>query len=303
MEKMTKYQVLEPLKRAKNYAFNFVKNNKSFIKKSTKKTNLLEDFGPINGASVITSVLAITAIVALVIVEGMLGKNAFGALLDPLGTQAVSNVILIAFGSAIALLSILSGTFLHGAFYPKTNTITGKKTRDTGSKFGLGLFLASGVITFQYWLVQFAGGGESEFDSYAMLAIALVILEILVGIMFWNKAWLLMSIFSISVLIWIISKRMNKNAQKTDEFFGDYELMREAWNTNNASQTLELEYNNNIRHAKLFYDGIDVNIENKTTIKKNHKVHVEDKNIPLKETSEEEIEDFLDDNDEDNLTF
>ena len=318
MATLKAYQVHQSLEMAEKTAFSFVKKEDRYNTKSERRRELTEKIGGLKPLWIVISFVVIIATIGLGVMEAYIGRNSIAGVFDPLGISTNVTRFMI-FGGVMALLAMMSGAGLHQGVIGEIDEITGRRNREFGLQFILGLILSISIIGTQYYMVQVAGEGSDEFSNFAILAILFPFIEIIFGLVFLDKAMTYTTIFILAIILWFLSRGMAKTARKTNDSYRDYRVRRDAWNVENPTQLMELEGNENIRRAIAYYAGIKrddnnggagggagvplpINNANNATQPTNNPDTNDSSNQAGESMTEDEVQEFLN-NDDDNITF
>ncbi len=296
------YEVTRPLESAENTAFSFVRKENKYQQVSTSKSDHITKVGGIKAFWVIMSFVGIPLAIVFGIYEAYMAQAAIASFIDPMGNGNVSTSLIGLIGAGLATFAIYVGHIFAEGLGKETNQHTGRNTYNIGLSFYFSIVGLIGYVWFQYYLVQAAG--EGEFNSFAMVAVGVAILEILVGVLILGKALTYLLIFLSTIQLGLLSKSMKRTSRNTNMYYRDYRTMRDVWNKENPLQFMELEGNENIRRAIAYYSGVSLNSNNETPSNNNVEAQEtsSDEVPPTEpttqsegETTEDEIEDFIDD--------
>lgn len=313
---LRQYEVTQPLEGAEKTAFSFVKKEDRFNAKTERKQDLISKVGGLSTFWIIMSFIGIPLAIVFAIYESNMAQQAIVSLLDPLGLGTVNSKMIAMIGAGLAVFAMFMGHIFAEGFQSETNEITGRSSRNMGVPFYFSIAGLIGYIGFQYYLVQAAGDGGAEFNSFAMIAIGVAILEILVGVLILGKSLTYILMFFITIQLWFLMRGMAKTSRSTNDTYRDYRAMRNTWNVENPTLLMELEGNDNIRRAIAYYGGIKIdddggnppppppptNNTNEETPPADNPDTDNSSTQTNEPTTEEEVEDFIN-NDEDNITL
>ena len=310
---LRQWEVTQPLEKAELSAFYFVRKENEYKAKSERRESLISKVGGLSTFWIIMSFIGVPLAIVFGIYESNMAQQAIEGLLSPLGLRTVNSETIAMIGAGLAVFAMFMGHIFAEGFQSETNEITGRSSRKMGVFFYFSIFGLLSYIAFQYYLVQAAGEGGEQFASFAMVAIGVAIIEILVGVLILGKSLTYISMFFITIQLWFLMRGMAKTSRSTNDSYRDYRAMRNAWNVENPTLLMELEGNDNIRRAIAYYGGIKIgddgggrslptNNTNEETPPADNPDTDNSSTQTNEPTTEEEVEDFIN-NDEDNITL
>lgn len=241
---------------AEKSAYSYTKERENY-NTLTKGLNKLKSIvGGVSPFWIIMSFVGIPLGVVFAIYEANMAQQAIMTLLDPLGVGSVNKMMVSVIGAGLAIFAMFLGHIFSEGFQNETNDISGTIGKKMGAPFYFSIVGLLGYIAFQYYLVQAAGEGGDQFASFAMIAIGVAILEILVGILILGKSLSYMLIFFNTIRLWFTVKGMGKQSHRTSKSYRLYRSKLQLWNSENPTSLIELEGNENIRQAIMYYGGI-----------------------------------------------
>ena len=245
---------------AEKSAYSFTKERENY-NSITKGLNKLKSIvGGVSPFWIIMSFVGIPLGIVFAIYEANMAQQAIMTLLDPLGIGSVNKMMVSVIGAGLAIFAMFLGHIFSEGLSLHRN--------ESKTPFYFSIVGLLGYIAFQYYLVQEAGEGGEQFASFAMIAIGVAILEILVGILILGKSISYMLIFFNTIRLWFTVKGMGKQSHRTSKSYRLYRSKLQLWNSENPDSIIELEGNENIRQAIAHYSGITLE-ENKSNVLEN----------------------------------
>ncbi|MBK8370402.1 MAG: hypothetical protein IPL20_03290 [Saprospiraceae bacterium] len=254
MAKILQYEVTQQLERAEKKAKTFVGLADKFASTNSTRTERIVEVGGMKPFWIIMSFVGIPLAIVFGIYEAFMAETAIISFLDPLGGGTVNHGMVQMIGAGLAVFAMFMGHIFIESLQGEKHIVTGRVSRKT-TPLILAIIGLLGYVFFQYKLVMAAGDGGSEFNSFAMVAIGVACLEILVGVLILGKAFTYLLIFIAAFQLWYFRRGMNKNADGTKSSYRDYTLLLQNWNSSNPNLVMLQEGNNNISKAILFHDG------------------------------------------------
>lgn len=299
MPTLRPYQINQSLEAAEKSAFSFVRKEDKYNAKAERRQDLISKVGRLSAFWIIMSFIGIPLAIIFAIYESNMAQQAILTLLDPIGLGNVNNNMVALIGAGLAVFAMMVSHIFAEGLQSETDEITGDSSRKMGVQFYFAIVGLLSYIAFQYYLVQAAGEGDEEFNSFAMIAIGVAVLEILVGVLILGKSLTYLLIFFIAIQRWFLIKGMGKGGRNTNTNMNKYYARLNFWNNQNPNQTMELERSPNVARALAYYKGYNLNeethpIDNLDTDNSSNQV-----DEPM---TEDEVDEFIN-NDDDNITF
>ena len=232
---------------AEKSAYIYTKLRENYNSITIRLNKLKSTVGGISPFWIIMSFVGIPLGIVFAIYEANMAQQAIMTLLDPLSIGSINKMMVSVIGAGLAIFAMFLGhIFSEGLSLHKNE----RKIPFYFSIVGL-----LGYIAFQYYLVQAAGEGGDQFVSFAMVAVGVAILEILVGILILGKSLSYMLIFFNTIRLWFIVKGMGKHSHRTSKSYRVYKSKLQLWNAKNPTSLIKLEKNENIKQAIMYYRG------------------------------------------------
>ena len=254
---------------AEKAAYKFVNYKQKFESVSKSLQKLKETIGGVTPFWIIMSFIGIPLGVVFAIYEANMAQQAIMTLLDPLGKGGINKMMVAVIGSGLAIFAMFLGHIFSEGLSLHRN--------ESKIPFYFSIIGLFGYIAFQYYLVQAAGEGKKQFTSFAIIAIGVAILEILVGVLVLGKSISYMVMFFNTIRLWLLNITMGKQAFKTSKYYREYRAKLKLWNVEYPSAIMELEGNENIRQAIAYYSGISIEGDKSNILKNTLKVSFEER--------------------------
>jgi hypothetical protein len=253
------YQIRRLYNRAEKYAFHFSNNERKYNLIRDYRQNIIDERlgGRISPFWTIMSLFCITAGIGLGIWAAFNAETGLAGIIDPSGDGTIPAMTVRWIGISISIIGMALGHFIYDSI--------NSKQRDplTGSLKNLGWLwvlipAALLYICFQVAIIKAAVTGTEEFFKGALylpyVALGIALLELIVGAFILEKGFSYLILFTIIIISGLLIWRVNRNAQLVCESYRVYSTFLDSFNRNNPNP-IEPEGNNNIRRAIAYYTG------------------------------------------------
>lgn len=323
---MPQHRVENAFNKAADDAFRFATlKEKQKNQNETREERKEELGGKISPTWVFMSIIGLLAAIGFGIYGAFNAQGAIASIVDPMGTGVISPMILMIIGVSISMVGMIFGHLIFEGLSEGFSQDPYTGARRPTSKLWLsvvGLIGAVFYVSYQYVLVKSAGNNagitsDSGLSYMPYVVVGVAILELLIGAFILHRAFSYLLFFGICILLLRTIRKMNAAAKSTNVDYRRYLSFIDVYNRENGERTIQAEGNVNIREAIAHYSGInlpengsvvgnEVPIQQPGTLINDTPAVQPTTSIPeeinTRHTDKNQVNNFLDDAVDDNLT-
>lgn len=266
---MPKYRVINALMNAISSAFDF-STHKTMQMNISKHYNkrLIDIGGNISATWAIMTIFALMAAISLAVFSAFNAQVAIASFIDPMGKgNVVPTWVILFIGSAITIFGMILGHLIYEGFTEGIDRDEYTGITVYNIKFRIGCICLLGAclyVFFQYTLVKTASNGvdSPEFIGLKYLPtiiLGIAVIELLVGVLILHIVFSYIMLFMTGLRLKSRTRRMNAAARMTNDRYRQYLGFVDVYNTENPTNPLQREGNQNIISAIAYYSGSDLN--------------------------------------------